>query len=89
MSRNCHKRCRWCFKLRASKPWHILAPICRFFRNGRIEASRNQKRKTFHHRGTEFAESEYFLIKNSLLGALRASAVSLFFMAFVRFVVGK
>jgi hypothetical protein len=41
------------------------------------------KRKTFHHRDAEFAESEYFLIKNSVLGALRASAVSLFFVAFV------
>jgi hypothetical protein len=31
--------------------------------------------KNIHHRGTEFAEFGYLLIKNSLLRALRASAV--------------
>jgi hypothetical protein len=45
-------------------------------RNGRVKAKPQPKSKALHRRDAEFTESEYFLIKNSLLSVLRASAVS-------------
>ena len=53
MSRNRYDGCVLYFKLRAPKPWHILAPICRFLTTKNVlRRSRNRKRK-FNHEGHE------------------------------------
>jgi hypothetical protein len=56
MSRNRYDGCVPCFKLRAPKPWHILAPISEkhFYHEGPITAEPKPKSKeTLHHKGRE------------------------------------